>query len=525
MSSPFISPSRRLILGGLVAAPAVLAFGRAQAGGDLFTLGVASGDPWPDGFVIWTRLAANPVAPDGLGGLDGPIPVRWEVGADPQFRRILAAGDAIAEPRNGHAVHVEVAGLSPDRPAWYRFVAQGQQSPVGHARTAPAPGAEVARLKLAIASCSNWEMGYFSAYRHMAQEQADLTLFLGDYIYEYSRGPERAAEVVRPYGLEEATALAGYRNRYALHRTDPDLQALHAANACLAVWDDHETHDDYSGVWTKTPGVAPADFLRRRAAAYQAFAEHMPLRRANRFDPLGMTLHRRVRWGRLAEFHMLDGRQHRSRQPCSTGENGGKGQIVTDATCTDRLDPSRTFLGFDQERWLYDGLARADARWNLLGQNLVMAGLRFGAGGPGEIRYWTDTWDGFPAARDRLTAALAGLRPSNPVVFSGDYHSFWTNDVKADAADPSSPTLATEFVGAAITSTGPSHEGLSSQLPGNPHIKFFDSRVQGYMTAEVTPDRMITRYQAISDRRDPAASVSTLRTWAVESGQAGAVEA
>lgn len=352
-----------------------------------------------------------------------------------------------------------------------------------------------------------------------------MTLFLGDYIYEYSLGPDRADQVVRPYNLEEATTLAGYRNRYALHRTDANLQRLHAVAPCVAVWDDHEIQDDYSGIWSKVRGVAPNDFLQRRAAGYQAFYEAMPIRRTRLDAALQMPIYRRIRYGKLAEFFMLDGRQYRSKQPCSDGENGGKGQIVADATCWDRRDPSRTFLGFDQERWLYDGLARADARWNILGQDLVMAGLRLSRTPEEEPRYWTDTWDGFPAARDRLTQALSTLKPSNPVVLSGDYHSFWTNDVKLDSRDPGSPTVATEFVGTSITSTGPAYEGLMAVMPNNPQVKFFDSRQRGYMSIDVRPDRMDTRYRVISDVRDPQAPISTLKSWTVESGRPGAVAA
>jgi len=523
MLKPTVPMNRRLLLGGLVAAPLVLRFGHAQAQGGayVFPLGVASGDPAPDGFVIWTRLAMNPVAPDGLGGMGGPVAVRWDIAADEGFHRIVAAGEATADASNAHSLHIEVEGLRLDRPYWYRFTALGQQSPVGRARTAPAPNADIDRLRLAVASCSNWESGYFSAYGHMADEAPDLTLFLGDYIYEYTRTGAQAANVVRPYGLEEATTLAGYRNRYALHRTDPDLQRLHAVAPCLAVWDDHEIQDDYSGVWSKTPGVSPNDFLSRRAAGYKAFYEAMPIRRTRLDARLQMPIYRRVRYGRLAEFFMLDGRQYRSKQACSDGPNGGKGQVVTDAACPDRLDPARTFLGFEQERWLCDGLARSQAQWNILGQDLVMAGLRFGDGGA-ETRYWTDTWDGYPVARDRMTEALATLKPRNPVVLSGDYHSFWTNDVKRVSADPASATVATEFVGTSISSSGPPYDALMANMPNNPQIKFFDSRVRGYMSIEMDRHRMNTRYRAISDVRDPKAAVSTLNSWVVEDGRPGA---
>ena len=520
MSLSNLGFSRRALIGGLVAAPVVLRFGRAQAGGAyLFPLGVASGDPWPDGFVLWTRLAVDPVAADGQGGLGAPIPVQWDVAADEGFSRIVASGQVTAEAAAAHSVHVEVQGLNPGRPYWYRFTASGQRSPVGLARTAPVPNADVDRLKLAIASCSHWEVGYFSAYGHMADEAPDLTLFLGDYIYEYTRTGARAANVVRHYDFEDATTLAGYRNRYALHRTDADLQRLHAAAPCLVVWDDHEVLDNYSGVWPDKGG-RPDDFLMRRAAGYQAFYEAMPIRRTRLDRRLQMPIYKRVRYGRLAEFFMLDGRQYRSRGAC-VDEGGAKGQIVTDAQCLDRVDPSRTFLGFEQERWLYDGLAGAEARWNILGQDLVMAGLRFESPN-GETRYWTDTWDGFPAARDRMTQALHTIKPRNPVVLAGDYHSFWTNDVLLDSRDERSPVVATEFVGTSITSGGPPYDALMATMPANPHIKFFDSRERGYISMDVTPQRMTARYQAISDVRDPKASLSTLKTWVVEDGRPGA---
>lgn len=515
-ASPLLN--RRALIGGLVAAPVVLRFGSASAGGEyLFPLGVASGDPWPDGFVLWTRLAADPIAPDGRGGLGDPIEVLWEVATDEGFANIAASGRRVADASTAHAVHVEVQGLAPGRPYWYRFTAAGQRSPTGRTRTSPAPDAAVDRLRLAVASCSNWEVGYFSAYGHMADEAPDLTLFLGDYIYEYTRTGERAAAAVRHYGFEDATTLAGYRNRYALHRTDADLQRLHAAAPCLVVWDDHEVLDNYSGVWPNLGG-SPRDFLQRRAAGYRAFYEAMPIRRTELDRRMQMPIHKRIRYGRLAEFYMLDGRQYRSRGAC-VDEGGARSQVMVDSQCLDRLDPSRTFLGFDQERWLYDSLGGSDARWNILGQNLVMAGLRFESPG-NETRYWTDTWDGFPAARDRMTRALATT--SNPIILAGDYHSFWTNDVKLDSEDEASATVATEFVGSSITSGGPPHDALTAMMPANPHIKFFDGRVRGYIAMDVTPDLVTTRYRTVSDVRDPHAPVSTLNTWAVENGLRGA---
>lgn len=524
MADALFTANRRRVLGGLICAPAILAYGRARAdGADLFGLGVASGDPSPDGFVLWTRLAVDPLALDGAGGLSGPIAVRWEVSADETFRRPVLTGDTVASADWAHSVHVEIEGLQPNRPYWYRFIAQGQQSPVGRTRTAPRHDAELDQLRFVVASCSHWELGHFSAYRHMADENPDVVLFLGDYIYEYSLGAERAAEVVRPYGMPEATTLAGYRNRYALHHTDPDLQRLHAAAPWIVVWDDHEVQDDYSGVWSKVPGVTPDDFLRRRAAAYKAYYEHMPLRRQV-LRGAQMDLYRSVRYGKLAQFTIMDGRQHRSRQPCSDGPEGGKGRVVADSVCLDREDPSRTFLGFDQETWVYDSLAQSTAQWNIIGQDLVLAGLRLGSAGGAEPRYWTDTWDGFPVARERFVRNLGAINPRNPVVMTGDYHSFWTNDIRLDSRDPASPTVATEFVGTSVTSSGPPHDALNAMLPENPQVRFLDTRHRGYISADLDRRRMRTRFQVVSDRRDPMATVATLKAWAVESGRPGAIE-
>ena len=518
---------RRGLLLGLgvgLAAPALLRGARALAapGSDPFTLGVASGDPWPDGFVIWTRIAPDPLAEDGRGGAGGPVEVRWEVAADPQMRRVLRAGEAVADERMGHAVHVELNGLQPGRPYWYRFTALGVQSEIGRAATAPAPGEAIARLQIGVASCSHWERGYFKAYGHMAEEQHDLTLFLGDYIYEYSLGPDRKEEIVRPYGMAEATTLGDYRRRYALHKTDANLQALHASAPCIATWDDHEVQDDYSGIWSSHPEVAERDFAVRRKAAYRAFVEHMPLRLRLAMRGDDVSIYRRMRFGRLADIFVLDGRQYRSEQPCVQGLPTRKGRIAPES-CAELDDPARTFLGFDQERWLYDGLRDAPARWNVLAQGLKMAPMRFKAGE--EYSEWTDTWDGFAAGRERLLAALQGARVANPVVLSGDYHSFWANDLREKPFDPDSPVVATEFVGTSITSSGPSYEGISRALPENPQVRFFDSRQRGYMMLDVRPELIETKFQMISDRRDPNAVLSTLRTFNVEAGRPGVVEA
>ena len=515
--------TRRSVVLGAAAALACPAFVRAaalEAGANPFTLGVASGDPLPTGVVLWTRLAPAPLDPAGAGGMSGAVPVRWEVADDEGFRRIAARGEAQATGAFAHSVHVEVEGLQPNRPYFYRFSAMGQSSAVGRTRTAPSPGQRVDRLRFAFASCSHWEQGYFSAYRHMAAEQPDVVLFLGDYIYEYTSRSDRADRLVRRHDGPEARDLPGYRNRYALYRTDPDLQALHAAAPCLMTWDDHEVENDYADRWSEHPQTDPAEFLRRRAAAYQAFYEHMPLRARSLPRGPDMVVFDRLRFGDLVEFSVLDGRQYRSMGACPLPRYRG-GHLVP-ATCTERDDPGRTMLGFEQERWLADGLRRSNARWNVVAQDVLVASLvqtdKNGATG-----HWTDGWDGYPASRRRVLEGVRDSRAQNPVFLGGDSHSYWATDLKVDFENAASPVVATEFVGGSVTSNAPPYQRFASALPANPHVRYFESRAHGYVSVDVTPGRMETRFQAISDRRDPAATVRTLQRFVVEDGKAGAV--
>jgi alkaline phosphatase D len=489
--------------------------------GDPFALGVAAGSPTADGFVIWTRLAPIPLSPDpdrpgGMSG--GAVPLDYEIAADPEFKQIVQEGAASADPQYAYAVHVEARGLKPGRPYWYRFASGEARSRTGRAVTLPAPGSSPPRLRLGFVSCSQYELGYFSAYRHLADEQPDLVLFLGDYIYEYLAAP--GATVRRHSDGVEAATLPTYRNRYAQYRLDPDLQRLHAEATGLLTWDDHEVQNDYAGAYSQTGGD-PAAFLARRAAAYRAFYEHMPLRPSLSL-PTGpdLRLYDRFVYGDLAEIFMLDGRQYRSREACYAPPRKGGGHLETDASCPERRDPARTMLGPAQEAWLLEGLATSRARWNVLGQDVMMAQLRQRRP-DGTIAFWTDGWDGYPAARTRLLRHLHERRVANPVVLSGDIHSFWANALKLDFDDPDSPAVATEFVGTSITSNGPRYERMLGYLPDNPHVRFFDSRVRGYGTLAVTPARATARFRAISDRRDPGATVSTLREFVVEDGRPG----
>jgi alkaline phosphatase D len=484
-----------------------------------FTLGVASGSPSPDGFVLWTRLAPLPLASDGRGGMSGAVDIRYEIATDPQMRTIVRAGETTADPVYAHAVHLEVGGLRPDRPYWYRFVAKGHASAVGRARTTPAPGAPASGLRFVFASCSHWESGWFSAYRHMAHETPDLVLFLGDYIYEYSHRGERAANLVRRHEREaDAISLADYRNRYALYRTDPDLQALHAVAPCLATWDDHEVHNDYANRWSQDFGVSEREFLRRRAAAYRAFYEHMPLRRSARPRGPDMRIFGQTRYGDLAAFNVLDGRQHRSPQPCPTPKSR-RGHVDN---CADLLDPNRSMLGPPQEAWLQDRFRRSGTRWTIMAQNLLVARLEQAAPN-GDLGHFTDGWDGYQANRTRMLDGLAASGARNPVFLAGDIHSSWANDLKADFRNPNSGTIASEFVAPGVTADSPRAAAFKDVQVRNPHIRFVDLKAHGYVSVDLKPSHMETAFRAISDRRDQLATVSTLRRFVVEDGRAGLI--
>ncbi|GIF62340.1 hypothetical protein Ais01nite_03750 [Asanoa ishikariensis] len=333
---------------------------------DPFTLGVASGDPLPDGVVLWTRLAPEPLVPDGLGGMSRHVvPVRWEVAQDERFRHVVKQGVERATPALGHAVHAEVHGLRPDREYFYRFRTGNSTSPVGRTRTAPAASARPRELAFAFVSCSNYPTGYFTPYRHLAAESLDLVVHLGDYIYE---GPAAGTLGRAHLPATEIFSLADYRVRHAQYKTDTDLQLAHARFPWAVTWDDHEVENNYADERSEDAAQDPESFLRRRAAAYQAYYEHMPLRRSAVPHGPDMRIYRRLRYDRLAEFNLLDGRQYRDDQ-------------TTDPVELD--DPARSMLGADQERWLIDGLSHSAGTWNIVAQQTVMAKAGSSSPGPG----------------------------------------------------------------------------------------------------------------------------------------------
>jgi alkaline phosphatase D len=502
--------SRRTLIiaaSGLALARASAARGletRRSATTDPFALGVASGDPNQDGFVLWTRLSA------GGQPLDAPaVPVTWEIALDETFRRIVRHGRAAASPALAHAVHVEVAGLEPGRSYWYRFHALGATSAVGRAVTAPL---RATSARLAVTSCQHFEMGWFTPYRDLVDAQPDLVLQLGDYIYEnsYANQPK-----VRTFGAPEPTDLDGYRRRYALYKSDPDLRAAHQIAPWVVTWDDHEVENDYADL-ANLKALDPAAFAQRRAAAYQAYFEHMPLRPSLWAQPGGPRLYRHLAWGDLFSLPVLDGRQYRSNQACNPlHQSGNKAR----AACAEIDAPDRTMLGAPQEAWLSSRLAAETRPWTLLAQQTVVARLDTPEG------VMIDQWDGYGAARAKLMADLRRPSVRNPVVLSGDIHSFWVNDLKADFKDEAGPVVGTEIVTACLAGARTPKARFGDAMNRNAHVRYSELDRSGYALLDVTPKTLSVDLRASDDQTANASPVRSMARFVVESGRPGAKNA
>jgi alkaline phosphatase D len=495
-----------LALGGLTRSAAWMGGQSPRFTSSVFTLGVASGDPSPDGVVLWTRLATDPTAGGGMPPT--PVDVQWEISRDDRFSTIVRRGVATASADWAHSVHVEVDGLDADRWYWYRFRVGDEHSLVGRTRTLPRSGAAVDRLRFAFASCQHYEMGYFTAYRHMAAEDLSLVFHLGDYIYEGAATSGRVRQHVGP----EIMTLDDYRNRHAQYRTDPDLQAAHAAFPFIVTWDDHEVDNNYAAMHHERGDPIDA-FERRRAAGYQAYYEHMPLRTTSLPRRASLQLYRGFTYGSLASFHVLDTRQFRTDQPCGDGSK---------APCAAVFDEKATLLGPEQERWLFERFNGSRTRWNVLPQQVMIAPVDREEGA-GE-RLSMDQWSGYQAARTRLLQVLARRRLANPVVLTGDIHSNWVNDLKVDFLDPKSPVVATELVGTSIASGGDGVDvppGLSSILAENPFVKFYNEQ-RGYVVCDVTSKSLQADYRVLDYVSRPGSPRRTRASFVVEDGRPGA---
>lgn len=465
--------------------------------GPAFTLGVASGDPLTDSVVLWTRLAVDPEADDGAGGM-GPetVKVAWDLATDADFAHLVASDTAMATADHAHSVHVIADGLEAGTAYWYRFRLGDEVSTVG--RTSTLPDGSPTRYGIAITNCQMYESAAYGAWRHLADERIDLVAFLGDYIYEYPGG---TGEGRHSLPNRMVSTLGDYRLRYASYKLDPDLAAAHARFPFVATWDDHEVANNYMGD-TRPDGADAAVVERQKAAAYRAWWEHMP----TRLDPPAgpaLAVYRDFDIGDLARFYLLDERQDAAVPPCRDTSTAG----LDFGDCAE-VEADRTRLGAEQEAWFTEAIGSSAATWNLVGNPVVLAGVDGGTDGDA---YYLDTWDGYPEARKRFIATLA--KADNPVVLTGDYHAGMVLDVHETPFDQSSPVVATELMAPPISSPLFSQD-VSARTPQLRQ----QINAHGYLVVDVTPDALTARFRTLADAGDPASAIATEATWRIEAG-------
>lgn len=521
---PFDSLSRRGLILGLGAGGAVLSQARQALADPVFAeypfqLGVAAGDPAPDGFVIWTRLAPRPLD-IGYGMPSAPVPVTWEVASDRGFRTVVRSGEAVARPELGHAVHVEVEGLEPAREYFYRFSAGSERTGVGRAMTAPAAGAAVDRARFGVLGCQAYEQGFYTAHRRASEENLDFIYCYGDYIYEgrasrIYNGSGGTSENPRQHIGGEVYSLDDYRRRYAQYKLDLDLQASHASTAWYCTWDDHEVDNNWVDAYAQDD-VPPEVFLLRRQAAAQAFYENMPLRRSAFPRGADIQLYRNAAWGRLMDIHLLDTRQFRSDQPCD--DNWA-------TTCAGVSARDAQVLGEAQEAWLYRNLERKRADWQVLAQQIMVMDLDRKEGP--DLGFNLDSWAGYGIPRRRLLQRLKDRNIANAVVLTGDEHQNYAGEIYLDSRNPEGAPVASEFVATSITSSGDGQDQRADgrrYLADNPFLKFNNAQ-RGYVVCDVTPDRWQTEFKVLDKVSERGGTLSTRATFVVESGNSRVVAA
>ncbi len=526
--SGLVLPRRRfLALATAGAAAGALGFPhivRAKSRSFAFMHGVASGDPLPDRVIIWTRLTPEPAALPGTGLGKKKEQVHWQVALDPLFRRVVKKGHVETGPLNDFTVKVDVSGLAPQTTYYFQFRFKNEDSAIGRMRTAPAAGAAVSSLRFGLASCSNYEGGYFSAYRYLSQrDDLDFVLHVGDYIYEYEPGAYGpGAAIGRVHSpANEILSLADYRQRHAQYKLDPDLQALHAAHPFICTWDDHEVTNDTWKAGAENHQPTEGNFFARRSRAFQAYFEWMPIRLP---DPIAAPtrIYRQFSFGNLADLSMLDLRQYRDLQPAN-GLDPAKN------------DPAREIVGREQLDWLKENLGASSRRWKLVGNSVMISPVDFRFANPGVppqalqqlglmlgVPFNVDSWDGYTDDRRELLEHLYTNTINNVAFLTGDIHSSWACNVPIGAG--SAPSAAIEMVGTSITSDnlneilGAPPRTASVQVEQifqatNPHIRYLEFDSHGYSIVDVTPERLQTDWYYISDRADSEATQQFARSF------------
>jgi alkaline phosphatase D len=470
---------------------------------DPFTLGVASGDPDATSVVLWTRLAPDPL--NGGGMPDDDFAVTWEISGSPDFENLLASGVETAVVAHGHTVHA-VVPLDQGGGCYYRFRVGDYTSPVGTTRVAPGAGADLADVKFAVANCQNYANGQYAAHRDLAESVPDFAVWLGDYIYEDPASPGNADPAARVHLGPEPTTLDDYRNRYARYKTDPHLQAAHAVCPWFVIWDDHEVENNYAGLSPQDAADQPT-FVARRAAAYQAWWEHQPVRLdpPNAADP-EYRIYRDVKWGDLIGLALLDGRQYRSDQAC------GDVTLSLDPPCPETFDAARTMLGDEQEAWLFDTLGSSTAVWNVIGNQVVLSDATFGGA---VLNY--DQWDGYPAERQRIMQHLADAAVPNLVVLTGDIHLAAVAQLRAGDRGVGTP-VGVEFITTSVSSEGTIPDQITGVLKAFPNLVDAELTHRGYSLHTVTPQRWTAEYRIVADVLRADSEVTSLGSYVVEAG-------
>ena len=474
-----------------------------------FKLGVASGDPVTEGFVLWTRLAPDPYDLTALP--QQPIPVTWQIAEDEKMHKVVQSGTSLAHAEHAHSVHVEVHGLKPDREYFYCFIAGKEKSPVGRTRTLPLTGKGLQDFRFAFASCQDFTNGYFAAYHDMVRQDPKLIVHTGDYIYEsiYKDG-------VRRIPVPVAITLDDYRQLHACYKLDIHLQDAHAAAPWLLIWDDHEVENDWGGSYSESISD-PEEFLRRKTAAIKAYCEHMPLRLSIRIQPRGVRIHQRTVIGDLIELNLLDCRQFRDQPPCLDETGRAPLQI---RRCSEALSHDRSMLGREQEDWLRQGFGNSGTKWNTLVQTTYMAPFDYVKSS--DTGYKTDGWDGYAASRQRILDMIVNKHIDNPVSIGGEIHAFYAGVVNANAFDFASPPVLSELVCTSISSGGGGDERYHETLDlfsENPFARFFDNRARGYALCNVNHQRWHTAFRSIEDAQNPNSPGSTLKELVLEAGK------
>ena len=499
-----------LLAASTLSASALGATRLARVTANPFYLGVASGDPRPDSVVIWTRLARETLG--NALSRNEPVAVDYEIAETDNFSTIYRKGSAAALPELGYSVHLDLQGLNPGKEYYYRWMLGGEVSNVGRTKTAPALDATTKSFRFGFASCQQYEHGYFTALDHMAKERFDLIVHLGDYIYEETWG----ANNVRHHNAPEIYTLDDYRARYELYKQDPDLQAAHASAPWAVTWDDHEVDDNYANA-IAVDEQTPKQLLIRRAAAYQAFYEFMPIRLPSGRQGASMQIYRPLQFGTLMDMIILDTRQYRNDQACGDGMK---------PSCDQHREPNRTLLGEAQKDWLFKRLRTSGSTWNVMAQQ-VMMGRLLRRNEQEEEMFLMDIWDGYPDERDELLARLKSAQTPNPIVLTGDIHSNWVNNILSDFSNESSEVIATEFVGTSITSGGDGSDASNTAaqtLSDNSHVKFYN-RQRGYVSCYLSKDLWQSDYKILDKVSEPGHPIRTRASFVVEAGNPGALEA